>query len=67
MSSKYVDGLSEESKRRYDLKLAAVGLETCPFDMDDGAWLNDPTEWPDLQYADIYNYLIESPNKYQFE
>jgi len=55
---------SEESKVRYMQKLHAVGMEVCPFAMDECAWLNNPREWPSVQYADIYNYLIESPSMY---
>ena len=25
------------------------------------AWKNDPTKWPDLEFPDIYVYLIETP------
>ena len=63
-SNDYVESLSEVAKSRYLTKLKAVGVELCPFTIDDGAWLNNPTEWPSVQYADVYNYLIESPSTY---
>jgi len=56
--------LTEEARNQYLQKLRAVGLEICPLSMDDSAWLNDPTEWRAIQYADVYNYLIESSSTY---
>ena len=64
MAVAYVDALSDEAKARYQGKLSAIGIDLCPFSINNGAWLNDPSEWPNIQYGDVYNYLIESPSEY---
>lgn len=60
---KYEDTLNGEAKMRYSLKLEAVGLDCCPFasDINHESWSNNPCVWPNVQYGDIYNFLIESP------
>jgi len=62
--SKYYNtgNLPEEAKQLYRKKLAfsVDGEETVdlpdPFVCTE--WNDDPTKWPDLQFGDIYNFLI---------
>lgn len=61
MSYKYYEELTTDAKLRYDDKLQALGLKECPYKLPAGAWINDPTKWPSIEYGDIHNYLIESP------
>ena len=40
-----------------------MGIAQCPYKIRADAWIVDPTKWPQLQYADLFNYLIESPSE----
>jgi len=42
-------------------KLLDTWLQKCPFEMVEN-WINDPTQWPNMDYLDIYHYLVESPS-----
>ena len=42
-------------------KLRASGLSQCPYRFAAASWVNNPLDWPDLQYPDVYHYLIETP------
>ena len=61
MSSSYEDNLDVVAKARYRAKLKSIGMEICPYKVADSSFIDDPTNWPNLQYGDIYNYLINSP------
>lgn len=50
----------EETKSRYLNKLNVCSLEVCQYQLADDAWVNDPTEWPNLEWSEIYNYLVNS-------
>ena len=63
MRSKYYSELDEPAKKRYDEKIGAIGdfdpycrLESRGKSAFVTAveWIN----WPDITYADVYNYLI---------
>jgi hypothetical protein len=58
----YMNSLAPDALVRYKAKLAALGLEICPYEHPDSAWTSDPKEWPDVEYPDIYHYLIETPS-----
>ena len=45
-------------------KLRILGLDRCPYQHPADSWLNNPNEWPKLEYGDVYNYLIKSPGGY---
>jgi hypothetical protein len=65
MSTDYMDQLPSEALIRYKKKLAICCLDDCPYRLPANVWENDPTEWPDVQFGDIYMYLIETPgNEY---
>ena len=61
MSYEYLDNLDAEAKERYRKKIELVGLNICPYKMPADAWKNNPTEWPDVEYPDVYDYLINTP------
>jgi len=60
MSYNYKDGLSGDSLAQYNAKLSSVDSD-CPYRCPADEWTNDPTQWPPLEYADLYHYLIRSP------
>ena len=64
MTSLYLQSLSAEAKTRYDRKLAVCGLTECPYLLPSRTWRNDPSEWPDIDYGDVYAYLIETPGNW---
>jgi len=68
--SEYYKQLSKEAKRRYDDKLLQLGVENLdkfdPF-IDSDDWIDDITQWPDLQFGQIYAYLIDTPGPYTRE
>lgn len=61
-----MDGLPSEAKVRYKEKLTLVGMNDCPYRLPADVWVDDPTQWPDLEYPDLYHYLIDSPGKKLF-
>ena len=61
MSYSYLINLSGKTLERYMLKLRAVGLEDCPYKLPADKWTDDPTKWPDVQFGDVFNYLIDTP------
>ena len=63
MSYKYFDSLKEESRSHYLKKLQAVQLNECPYRLPADVWLDDPTQWPDIEYPDVYDYLINTPGQ----
>ena len=63
MSYGYIKSLDSASYGRYMQKLQSVGLDECPYDLPADKWINNPTQWPEVQYPDIYSYLIETPGE----
>ena len=63
MSYEYFDTLSPDDKRRYSVKLGLLGLDNCPYKFPADRWINDPKQWPKIEYSDVYHYLIKSPRK----
>ena len=60
----YANSLPSADQFRYLEKLKLIGNVGCPFTLESGLWANNPNEWPQVDYGDIWNYLIESPGKY---
>ncbi|VDI60785.1 Hypothetical predicted protein [Mytilus galloprovincialis] len=46
---------------RYSTKLVLINSDECPYKFPAGVWKNNPSCWPDLQFGDVYSYLIDSP------
>ncbi|XP_046544227.1 uncharacterized protein LOC124254350 [Haliotis rubra] len=63
--STYYKSLSTTDKLRYEEKLNFLGfcLDDDPYVINK-RWSDDVTQWPDLQYGDLYTYLIETPGPY---
>ena len=52
--------LTNEAWARYKQKLALSGFNVPdPFTLSD--WTDSVHSWPEVEYGDIYNYLINSP------
>ena len=39
----------------------------CPYTIAAEFWENNPTQWPDLEYPEVYQYLIEIPGVFTRE
>ena len=61
--SAYYYDLDVQAKSRYRDKLAKVGIMTDPY-LPSTASSIDWQDWPDVQYPDVYNYLVETPSLY---
>jgi hypothetical protein len=61
MSHSYQETLNGESLSRYKSKLSVINCKECPYKLPAGVWGKNTCKWPDLQYGDVYSYLIESP------
>ena len=65
MSFDYFSSLDQEAKLRYVRKLNAIKMTECPYRLPADAWKNDPTKWSDVEYPDIFDYLINEPGEYK--
>ena len=61
--SAYNYDLDVQAKSRYRDKLAKVGIMTDPY-LPSTASSIDWQDWPDVQYPDVYNYLIMNNAKF---
>ena len=60
MTSEYYDSLDYISQRRYIDKLKVRGVKIPdPYSISDDFWIDDPTKWPDIEFGDVYMYLID--------
>lgn len=66
--SSYFSSLNYTAKKRYLEKLKEGGfiLED-PFSIQDDQWTEDLSQWPELEYGDIYGYLIDTKGIYTKE
>ena len=65
----YESTLSTENLARYNLKKTVAGLALCPYKTPSGSWINNPTSWVNLEWPEVYDYLVNTPGKlryYQF-
>ena len=67
MASYSVEMVGEEAKVRYFQKLKDIGMDNCPYEIPADAWVDDPTTWPDLEYPEVYEYLINTPGVFTKE
>ena len=65
--SAYYNDLEEKAKSRYREKLEKLGGMTDPYLNWQSEASIDWQLWPDVEYPDIFNYLIESPSVYTGE
>ena len=67
MSCEYFNTLNDESRTRYLQKLEAVKLKEYPYRFPADTWKDNPTLWPELEYPEVYDYLINTPGVYTKE
>ncbi|XP_076090454.1 uncharacterized protein LOC143062652 isoform X1 [Mytilus galloprovincialis] len=67
MSYNYQESLNGEALSRYQCKLDLISCKECPYKLPAGVWQNNPCKWPDVQWGDVYSYLIDSPGVYTRE
>ena len=59
--------LDARGKRRYHEKLEVLGLCSDPYATTSENWESDPDSWPNVEFPDILNYLINSPSPHTKE
>ena len=62
--SVYYQELSKEAKCQYNEKLDMLHLKAGPYTFSREEWSSDISLWPEVEYPDIYNYLINTPSPY---
>ena len=68
MASEYVSSLDYLAQKRYSEKYQIEGVTLPdPYELKDEIWSEDLSLWPDLQFSDIYTYLIETKGQYTRE
>lgn len=56
-----LDTLNFSARKRYLEKLTIGGqVLSDPYLMDEASWCDDMTKWPELQFGDVYTYLINT-------
>ena len=66
--SEYFTSLEFTARKRYLEKLKIDGRELDdPFGIDEDQWSEDLTQWPELEFGDLYTYLIDSEGVYTKE
>ena len=63
MNADYFSSLKADSEPRYRQKLDLLGLKDCPYCLLADIWCNNPVQWLEIEYPDIYDYLINTPDK----
>ena len=65
--SEYFKNLSKTAKRRYEEKNKDIGVENVekgdPF-LISSEWVDDDSKWPEVEFGQIYVYVIDSPGPY---
>ena len=59
--------LCVEARTRYVEKVKACGLSACPYDTLAHYLVNDPIEWPQLEWPEVHDYLIHTLGVYTRE
>lgn len=74
--SEYVKTLSAPIRERYYEKLKYVGLEDPAKDdpyltdeksksvVQSSTWIDDVSQWPSVEFGDIYTYFVNTPGPY---
>ena len=63
--SEYYQQLTETARKRYDEKLDMIGVLCDPYAKKNQApWSTESTTWPEVEYPDVYNYLVSTPSPY---
>ena len=61
MNADYFSSVKANSKPRYRQKLDFVGLKDCPYCLPANIWCDNPVQWPEIEYPNIYDYVINTP------
>ena len=61
--STYYQELTKEAQHRYNEKLDILHVAD-PYTFSHEQWSSDISLWPEVEYQDIYNYLINTPSPY---
>ena len=68
--SEYFKNLSKTAKRRYEEKIKDIGVGNVekgdPF-LISSEWVGDVSKWPEVEFGQIYVYVIDSPGPYTRE
>ena len=67
MASYNYELLRLEDRNRYTDKLNACGISTCPYQIPADYWINDPMQWPQLEWPEVFDYLLNTPGVYTRE
>ena len=73
----YFDSLKGSNKFRYEKRLQCVydfsekgngplGVQD-PYQLPAEAWIDDPSLWPEVEFPNIYVYLIDTPGEFTRE
>ena len=65
MNADYFPSLNADSNPRYRQKLDLVGLNDYPYCHPADIWCVNPVQWPETEYPDIYDYLINTPDMFE--
>ena len=65
MNADYFPPPKAVSKPRHRQKSDLVGLRECPYRLPADTWCDNPVQWPEIEYPDNYNYLINTPSKFE--
>ncbi|WAR19938.1 hypothetical protein MAR_001776 [Mya arenaria] len=57
----YIKSLDNTARERYLTKLKIVGINECHYNLPADIWQNNPTKWPEVQWPDVFHYLIDTP------
>ena len=50
----------------YRKKLSALLVDTCPYKMPAGSWVDDQTKWPEIERPDVLYYLVVTESRRAF-
>ena len=65
--SNYLNALDYVVQKRYLTKLKIDGCTLDPYAIEESLWSEDMSNWPDLQFGDIYRYFINTEGCYTKE
>ena len=63
MNAYHFSSIKADGKPRYIQKLDLLELKDCPYSLAADVWCDNPVQWPEVEYLDIYDYLINTPGK----
>ena len=64
----YVDSLDYEARKRYFQKLQTESeMLPDPYSLVNEQWIDDVRRWPNLEFGDLYTYLIETKGPFTKE